>query len=456
MHVTAEIVSEFIFSYARRYREEYAQLTTPAPNGPGYPALIDSPYISESDLDIFITNSGVAIVEIKEPTHLWYIAHGPSLKIDYKHTRTPASVTKYCTDNGLSTHTGIYRIAAKKTLPAPVWKGHIQNTTRKIITKDEKLNITLNIYEINSPLNQLVNELTFGAYGIILKLHLPDQNDQFGSSHITRNLGMFPADLNNRRFFKHLEILGHSDTSAWDARIVNLRVHKDIRRDLAESLSNPQGRGGGYINFGTGQEPSWIESYSNRLTLLQTAISELRAAMQLKGDGVEAVFHEILAKHTLLLDVYGLCESKPEFSYPNGLKSPIGKSKLQPDFLIKYPDQSYKLIEIERPAKSFATVQGQPRAEVTQAVFQTAEWKHYIATHYQTIAHRYPDIQTKCKTSVIMSRSNQESFKNIEDIKSYMGLIKIQYNIDEILTFDDLLERACTAYALLSGLNPKS
>jgi hypothetical protein len=201
-----------------------------------------------------------------------------------------------------------------------------------------------------------------------------------------------------------------------------------------------------------GNVPTWIEAYNNRLESLRVAINDLREALQFNGDDVEAVFHAVLQKHPLLLDVYGICENKPEFAYPTGSTSPIGKTKLQPDFLIRYPDQSYKLIEIERPSKPVATVQGQPRAEVGQAVFQTAEWKNFIKTHYQVVADRYPGIQSKCKTAVVMSRFNQESFKNVTDARAYMGLMMDQYSIDEFLTFDDLLERACTAYALLSGL----
>lgn len=157
----------------------------------------------------------------------------------------------------------------------------------------------------------------------------------------------------------------------------------------------------------------------------------------------------------MLLDVYGVVESKPELSYPGGVTSPLGKTKLQPDFIIRYPDQSYKMIEIERPTKAIATAQGQPRAEVGQAVFQTAEWKHYVKTHYQIIKDRYPGIQSKCKTAVIMSRFQQEKFSNISGMREYMGLIMEQYKIDEFLTFDDLLDRAVTAYVLLSGLGEK-
>jgi hypothetical protein len=80
-----------------------------------------------------------------------------------------------------------------------------------------------------------------------------------------------------------------------------------------------------------------------------------------------------IRKFSIFLDVYGTCESKPQFVYSAGATSPIGKTSLEPDFLIRYPDRSYKLIEIERLSKNVATAQGQPRAEIAQAVFQCAE-----------------------------------------------------------------------------------
>jgi hypothetical protein len=53
-----------------------------------------------------------------------------------------------------------------------------------------------------------------------------------------------------------------------------------------------------------------------------------------------------------------------------------------------------------------------------------------------------------------MSRTNQLSFRGIEDISSYRGLMMEQFNIDEFYTFDDLYDRVRTAYELLSGLLP--
>lgn len=453
MTVQIETVADFIFNYAKRYRSAYAKAIKPRPEGPGYPDLVSSPYLESSKLEVYIASDGVIISQEDEPQHQWYIVGGPAIKTDYEPTRTPAKVTQYLKDENLyGKSIGISRIVSKTPLASCIWRGRVQNIRRELEVHDEETNLKLTLREVSSSFKKIIDILTFGALGSILKSPFLDNYADFGKSNLLKNLGFFPADLKHRRFFKYLEVFSHSDEAAWDTRFIGLRVQQDVRRDLGAALAAPKEDGPrGSLSFGA--ESTWIEAYSNRLESLKAAIDELGNALKFRDHEIEDVFHQILEKHPLLLDVYGTCESKPGFSYPNGYKSPIGKTKLQPDFLIRYADQSYKLIEIERPSKHVMTSQGQPRAEVGQAVFQTAEWKHYIKTHYQLISSRYPGIQSKCKTSVIMSRFTQEHFKSASDAREYMGLMMDQFNIDEFLTFDDLLERALTAYALLSGLS---
>jgi hypothetical protein len=77
------------------------------------------------------------------------------------------------------------------------------------------------------------------------------------------------------------------------------------------------------------------------------------------------VFQEYLTQNPLVLDVYGEVIPKPNFIYPEGSSS-MGKKFVQPDFLVRRHPSSYRLIELERPAKRMATKSGQARAEVTQ------------------------------------------------------------------------------------------
>ena len=283
---------------------------------------------------------------------------------------------------------------------------------------------------------------------------MPQTTNDIGCPHIVRRIGIYPADLNNKRFFEYLEMHGQVDRCAWDRRAISLRVKSDLRRDFAQALSVAEERRGGSLSFGATNE--WAESYTNRLVSLQKAISLLRENLIFKDTAPEEVFHRVLEDNPILLDVYGMCQSKPVLKYPAGHTSIIGKEFLVPDFIVVYPDKSYKLVEIERPSKSMATKEGQPRAELTQAIFQIAEWKHFIKTHYDVIRDKYPGIQSKCRSMIIMSRSTQRAFGGLRDQKAYAELLMEQYKVDEVLTYDDILERASFAYYQLTGLAPSS
>ncbi len=125
---------------------------------------------------------------------------------------------------------------------------------------------------------------------------------------------------------------------------------------------------------------------------------------------------------------------------------------MEPDFIIRYPGNSYQLVELERPSKLAATKEGQPRAELTQATFQIAEWKAYIANHADSIRARFPGIALSHTAMVVIGRSTAESFGAARDPGAYRQLLRAQYPEIDFFTYDDLLERARQAYARLSSL----
>jgi hypothetical protein len=47
--------------YARRYREAHSLALAPPPRGPGYPALVQSPYLTQSSLDVYVAEDGVVV-----------------------------------------------------------------------------------------------------------------------------------------------------------------------------------------------------------------------------------------------------------------------------------------------------------------------------------------------------------------------------------------------------------
>src|SRR5262249_36017811 len=145
--------------------------------------------------------------------------------------------------------------------------------------------------------------------------------------------------------------------------------------------------------------------------------------------------------------------SKPRFHYPPG-EGPLGKAYVEPDFILKYADGSYKLVELERPSKDIATRQGHPRSEFTQASFQIAEWRHFIANHYNLIKSDFTGISANPSALLIISRSTAKSFGTGRRIHEYKALLRSFLPNTEVLTYDDLLDRAKQAHARLSTLSP--
>lgn len=213
-------------------------------------------------------------------------------------------------------------------------------------------------------------------------------------------------------------------------------------------ISAAGAEGGGLMSFGG---DSWEQPFFDRLTALRNTLDEFATLLKEKGDAEEALFHDFLEANPILLDVYAEPVSKPRWQYPAG-ESPLGKTHVEPDFVLKYADGSYRLVELERPKKLLATTQGQPRAEVNQAAFQIAEWRAYIANHYDLLKARFPGIGSRHTGMIVMSRSTVASIGIGRDPRKYKELLSSQYPGIEIYTYDELLDRARQAYTRLASL----
>lgn len=447
-----EQITDYLQTYISAYKQEYIRFTSPPPKGGGYPALPISPYLYSSNLRCLVLKDGVLIIDMtKEPEYPWYIDGGPAIKIDYEPTRTPLEVIDIQKKEGiLGKPLGIYRIVAKHQLSPETWSGNLGTSIQQaFVDLGEGRTLTVEAYELT--LNEAIRRLTFGAFGDILDIHLPDASADFWIPHIVRNIGFFPADLNSRAFYHYFEIIPHRDLSAWDKRGIQVRLRFDIRRDFAYMLAEKErGSGAGLLSFGAPND--WAEQFNNRLNRLRDAIEGFENLLTFSQGKDEDVFHDYLTRNSILLDVYGTSISKPRFVYPEGEASPIGKKYVEPDFIVVYPNNTYKLVELERPSKQLATKQGHPRQDFNQAAFQTGEWVHYIKNYYHLLKDTYPGIASNHTTTVIMSRSIQDTFENEKELRGYIEMIKETSAVDEILTYDDLLNRAKAAYSRLVSL----
>jgi uncharacterized protein YjbI with pentapeptide repeats len=191
-------------------------------------------------------------------------------------------------------------------------------------------------------------------------------------------------------------------------------------------------------------------SYS-KLSVLETLINRFEKLLDDYPQGHESLFHEFLIQNPALLDVYGEPDSKPKFPFPEG-ESPLDKNYVEPDVIIKYPNNKYKLVELERPGKHWGTKQGQTTSELNQAAFQAcSEWDYYIRNHYDLIKDKYPGISNHRSYMVVIGRKTHANVggRNPEEYRQY---IAGQYPC-EICFYDDLLDKAKQAHAALVALS---
>jgi hypothetical protein len=256
---------------------------------------------------------------------------------------------------------------------------------------------------------------------------------------------------NRSRFINYLQVLRHRDKRAWYIRNIHYRVQVDIRRDYTNAISRIQrGLSYGFVSLWDekiGSDPD----FQNRLAIFKKAINQFEALLAESNNADESVFHDFLKNNSILLDVYGESISKPRFTYPVGA-SALGKSYVEPDFIIRYLGNSYRLVELEKPAKRIATQQGQPRSEVNQAAFQIGEWRQYIQHHYHLIKDQFPDISNTSPGMIIISRTTSESYGLGRNIEEYRSLLRNLYPNIEVLSYDDLVMKAKQAYIRLSSL----
>lgn len=460
--ITARQAAEYLFQYTLRYRKEYARFVASPPDGCGYPPLVTSPYLNASVITGYLTRDGCAILDSSdEPNYRWEIAGGPAWLVDREPTYVPKEIETRLRLEGLyGKDIGIYRIVPKSPLTEEIRIGQLPRPVSEFKKQADSLTeIVVKAYEIS--FSDLITRLTLGAIGPTLVLHVPSANDAFWAPTIIRGLGIATADRKHKTWLNYLELLGHSNSAAWDRRSIWARVSVDVRRDFLHATAKID-RPGAAIAVLSGPPSSasgpeapldLIRATTDKLDMLGKAIDGFARLLSDRGDEVESVFHRYLASHPVLLDVYGVVESKPRFTYPAG-ESPTGKGFVEPDFLIRYPaDNTYKLVELERPNKGLATKHGEPRHEVGQATFQIAEWKDYIQNHYELLKARYPGISSPPRTQVVISRSTMER-SGVSNTERYLAMLRQQFTVDEIITYDILLEHARTAYAQLAGAMP--
>jgi hypothetical protein len=414
--VTARRAAEYLVEYIRQYRAEYRRLTASPPNGPGFPPLITSPYVSGKEIHCYLATDGYLIADFSDKPDARTLSW---LELTSQPPREIAS-----------------GFLSKPSRPA--MKRYADPSTRVVVTEHQ---VTL---------GEIVQRLTLGAMS-------PQYNeaDPFWIPAGMASIGIRAYGGSRERQINYAEWSGHVEMAAWDTRSIWARVNVDVRKHLAIALGQLADRSHAVTQAGApGATPDPEEKARARFKELGNAIDGLAKLLRDHPNDPEETFQRYLTEHPVLLTLYGTVIPKPRFRYPSGRTSPNGKTYVEPDFVISYPaDGRYELVELERPNIELLTKAGEPRKDVTHAEFQIAEWVYYIHNHYHLIAERFPGISSEPLKRIVISRSTADQLSG-RDLHEYLAFLRERNRDCRIVTYDILLQDARIAYAGVTGLLP--
>jgi hypothetical protein len=435
--VDAAGAANYLEKYIQVYRQQHKRFVASPPDGQGYPDLRISPFLYSTELTCALAFDGYVLWDgwdaptkdgaLKlsppagriEPEMLALTGSSPARLV------IPNSSAPECVITGIPT-------------------GLLSHKTLRSVD-----NIIINISQYAVSFIDLLTTICFGAGTIveIVRKTFAVQADNFWVPTLIRDCAFVSVGAGKTRYIHYLEASLHTELAAWDARSIWVRVNADIARDFRRAIEIVPGYRSG---FGvSGPLPAIID----RLNKLGEAIVAFKDLLETDRDSDEKIFHDFLYANPVLIDVYGWVVSKPRWRFPDGVTSSVGKSYLEPDFVVRYHGNRYKLVEIEKPSKRLATEKGHPRSEVGQAANQIAEWRQYLKYNADMIRDDFPNIGMDFTSMLVISRSSAESVGPGRDIEAVEELYGMQYSINEFYTYDSLLSRAQIMYDRLSAIS---
>jgi hypothetical protein len=125
-----------------------------------------------------VSDGAVLFDQSGEPSHAWWIAGGPALKVDFEPTRTPPEVFSALEREGLTGKPiGIYRIVGKD-IPGDVWAGKLPGYCSESV-KQTSFGKEIIFRAAETSILELLKRLTFGAFGDIIDPKLKSEADDF-------------------------------------------------------------------------------------------------------------------------------------------------------------------------------------------------------------------------------------------------------------------------------------
>ena len=233
---TYDIV-EYLDAYMRLYQRLSTQISQQSSlviNLSKFPLIkYKIPWLNDEPLRVVSLNQGFLFWDDSIfPKGHWYFTGGPAIKIDEVHTHTPLSVrTLFSTNSTTQKPEGIVRAILKSSVPKEIWRGHLDLTS---VGHEFKIGSgkRLTIYHYPNSLSEFLRAATFGFFGHIEQTPFVPKKYELTAFQMITNLGFFPADLNNKRFFSSLGVVLDPTPLLTNARDFEIPLKHALYRDL--------------------------------------------------------------------------------------------------------------------------------------------------------------------------------------------------------------------------------
>ena len=196
------------------------------------------PWLNDRPLAVFCLQSALIFFDQSNvPKGHWYLDGGPAIKVDEVHTRTPLSVrTAYSSKSSNQKPKGIARAVLADRVPTRVWVSNpLAGASLGQATTETGKQLTYFAYE--NDFQSFLTDATFGFFGYIETLPIIPEIYTATAFEIVTNLGFFPADLNNARFFCSLNIVSRPKyfLDNHETRLDSLKaaIYRDLSRTMA-------------------------------------------------------------------------------------------------------------------------------------------------------------------------------------------------------------------------------
>jgi len=329
----------------------------------------------------------------------------------------------------------------------PKAKATLEDGTVIEVVKDKRSRqsfirmITLGLFNLQrGPVSE------YGKHGGLAKLTI--RNDALKKERHVSSIAWYP----------------YRDRTGWHPKNAWIYAFYDIRYHIASAIAESE-KAGEVYELGEGKEiiviPTetiWREydiktTLGAKLVKFSKDIVEFKDLLEESKSSKEKKFLDYLDKHTHLLDLYAIyIKPQPFLKIPNSKLSTVkGRGRL-PDYIAKYRDDTYLLIEVERPSKPiFVGEDTRPSYQLTQAVNQVSVWDEIIRS-FGNYLKEYPGLRNH-HSIIIIGRERAQKFESPKMFRQELNRVNQLYTGISVITFDDLVERAQIAVAKIKALH---